>query len=113
MELLNMRQQAQRVIRFVTVQFIALVGWIVVQSTFSLSPLGHNIPFALMMVIEAVWWIALLAIMFLLFKVELNRFVQSALELEEANRRLRETTNNILTHLGNQSDQEESAYRLD
>ncbi len=113
MELLNMRQQAHRVIRFVTVQFIALVGWIVVQSTFSLSPLGSNIPFALMMVIEAIWWIALLAIMFVLFKVELNRFVQSALELEEANRRLRERTNDILAHLGNQGNQEERVFRLD
>jgi len=76
-------------------------------------PLGRNIPFALMMVIEAVWWIALLAIMFVLFKVELNRFVQSAPELEGTNRRLRERTNDILAHLGNQGYQEERVFRLD
>src|SRR2546421_6542811 len=86
----NMRHHSQRVIRFVTVQLIALVGWIVVQSLFSLSSFGRTLPFALMIVVEAVWWIATLLIMFLLFQREYNRFAQAALELEEANRRLRE-----------------------
>jgi len=36
MELLDMRQRAYRITLFVTVQFIALVGWIIVQSLFSL-----------------------------------------------------------------------------
>ncbi len=113
MALLNMRQRANRVTRFVTVQLIALVGWIVVQSFFSLSPLGRTVPFALTIVIEAIWWIATLVIMFLLFKREYDRFVQAVLELEEANRRLRVSTNNILSELRNQGDQEERISRPD
>jgi hypothetical protein len=113
MALLNMRQRANRVTRFVTVQLIALVGWIIVQSFFSLSPLGRTVPFALTIVIEAIWWIATLVIMFLLFKREYDRFVQAVLELEEANRRLRVSTNNILSELRNQGDQEERISRPD
>jgi hypothetical protein len=113
MALVNMQQRANRITRFVTVQLIALVGWILVQSFFSLSPLGRTIPFAVTMVIEAIWWIATLVIMFVLFRREYNRFVQAVLELEEANRRLRETTNNVLLELRNQGSQEESISRPD
>ena len=113
MAMQNMRQRAYRITRFVTVQLIALVGWIIVQSFFSLSPLGHTIPFAVTLVIEAIWWIATLVIMFFLFKREYNRFVQAVLELENANKRLRETTNDILLELKNQSDQEERISRPD
>jgi hypothetical protein len=113
MALLNMRQRARRVTRFVTVQLIALVGWIIVQSFFSLSPLGRTVPFAVTIVIEAIWWIATLVIMFLLFKREYDSFVQAVLDLEEANRRLRVTTNNILSELRNQGDQEEKIPRPD
>jgi hypothetical protein len=98
----HMQQRAHRVIWFLTVQLIALVGWIIVQSSFSLSPLGRTIPFTVTMVIEAIWWIATLVIMFLLFRREYRRFVQAVLELEEANRRLRTATNNILFELKNQ-----------
>lgn len=100
----NMSQKAQRITRFVTVQLIALVGWILVQSFFSLSPLGHTLPFALMIVVETIWWIATLVIMFVLFRAEYKRFIQAVFELEEANKRLRERTNNILSQLGNQGD---------
>jgi hypothetical protein len=113
MALVNMEQRANRITRFVTVQLIALVGWIIVQSFFSLSSLGRTIPFAVTMVIEAIWWIATLVIMFLLFRREYNRFVQAVLELEEANRRLRETTNNVLLELRNQGSQEERISRPD
>ncbi len=113
MALLNMRQRARRVTRFVTVQLIALVGWIIVQSFFSLSPLGRTVPFVVTIVIEAIWWIATLVIMFLLFKREYDRFVQAVLELEEANRRLRVSTNTILSELRNQGDQEEKISRQD
>jgi hypothetical protein len=106
MERQSMRQRASRITRFVTVQLIALIGWIIVQSFFSLSPLGRTIPFAVTLVIEAIWWIATLVIMFVLFKREYNRFVQAVVDLEDANRRLRETTNTILSELRNQGDQE-------
>jgi hypothetical protein len=105
---LSMRQKAQRVTRFVIVQFIALVGWILVQSFFTLSPFGSNVPFPLLMVIETVWWIATLGIMLWLFMRVHTHFVQSALELEEANRRLREATNQIFAQLRDQSTQKES-----
>ena len=99
MQGITMRDRAQRVSRFIIVQFIALVGWIIVQSTFSLTSLGRTIPFALMMVIEAIWWIVTLGIMLVLFRREYNRFVQSAVDLEDANRKLREATNQILAQI--------------
>jgi len=108
-----MEQRANRITRFVTVQLIALVGWIIVQSFFSLSPPGRSIPFAVTLVIEAIWWIATLVIMFLLFRRVYNRFVRAVLDLEEANRRLRETTNNVLLELRNQGNQEEKISRPD
>jgi hypothetical protein len=113
MALVNMEHRANRITRFVTVQLIALVGWIIVQSFFSLSSLGRTIPFAVTMVIEAIWWIATLVIMFLLFRREYSRFVRAVLDLEEANRRLRETTNNVLLELRNQGNQEEKISRPD
>jgi p-aminobenzoyl-glutamate transporter AbgT len=103
MQLHSMREHSRRITRFVTVQLIALVGWIIVQSSFSLSPLGRAIPFVLTMVIETIWWIATLVIMFLLFRQEYDRFVQTVLELEDANRRLRKATNDLLLERRNQS----------
>ncbi len=102
---MSMRQHAQRVSLFVTVQLIALIGWIIVQSTFTLSPLGRNISFPVIMVIETIWWIATLVIMFLLFRRLYNNFMQAALDLEEANKRLRDTTNSILTELRTRGEQ--------
>ena len=113
MEQTGMQKRAHKVRRFLTVQFIALIGWIIVQSFFSLSSFGRTIPFAVTMVIEAIWWIATLVIMFLLFRREYSRFVRAVLDLEEANRRLRETTNNVLSELRNQGNQEEKISRPD
>jgi len=108
-----MQERAYRISRFVTVQLIALVGWIIVQSFFTLSPPGRTIPFTLIMVIEAIWWTATLVIMFLLFRREYNNFVQAVLDLEDANRRLRHSTNTALSGLINQSDQEGRSSRSD
>ncbi len=107
MELLSMRQRSRRITWFVTVQLIALVGWIIVQSFFSLSALGRTIPFAVTIVIEAIWWIATLVIMFLLFKQEYNGFVKAVLELEEANKSLRRATKDFLLERRNPSQQEQ------
>jgi hypothetical protein len=107
MELLTMRQRSRRITWFLTVQLIALVGWILVQSFFSLSAPGRNIPFAVTIVIEAIWWIATLVIMFLLFKREYNGFVKAVLELEEANKSLRRATNDFLLEQRNPSEQEQ------
>ena len=99
MQQVTMRQRAHRVTRFVILQFIALVGWIIVQSSFSLTSLGRTIPFAVTLVVEAIWWIVTLAIMLVLFRREYNRFVQSAVELEEANKRFSVTTR-VLQQVG-------------
>ena len=102
---MSLQGKARRVTRFVWVQFIALLGWILVQLFFSLSPLGHSLPLALTLCIEAIWWMGLLLIMLLLFLQEYNRFVQAALDLEEANQRLRRATNQIVESLRTQDGQ--------
>ena len=109
MERLTMRHKANRLARFIVVQFIALVGWIIVQTIYSLSPLGRAIPFVLLTVIEGVWWIVLLGIMLLLFRREYNSFVQSALDVEEANKVLKGGTNILLAQLKDQRAQQERA----
>lgn len=103
----NMQRRAYGITRFTIVQLIALVGWIIVQSLFSLSPLGRTIPFTVTMVVEAIWWIATLLIMFVLFRQTYNGFVQAVLDLEEANKRLRSTTNSFLFQQKDQGAKEE------
>lgn len=70
----SMQQRTQRITRFVMVQYIALAGWVLVQSTFSLSSLGRTIPCALLMVLEAICWIATLLLLSVLFKREYTHF---------------------------------------
>jgi hypothetical protein len=101
----DMRQYASRIKWFLTVQLIALIGWIIVQSAFTLSPLGQKVPFPVIMVVETIWWIATLVIMFMLFRRVNNNFVRAALDLEDANKRLRGTTNSMLSELRNRGDQ--------
>jgi hypothetical protein len=112
MKELSMRQKSHRVTRFLITQFIALVGWIIVQSFFSLSVAGQHLPFLVTVLIEAVWWIALLAIMTRLFLLEYNRFVQAAVDLEEANQKLRNATNQLLQHMKNNQPQEDHAQPI-
>ncbi|HEV7236488.1 MAG TPA: hypothetical protein VGN15_09920 [Ktedonobacteraceae bacterium] len=106
MELSNMQQRASGTTRFAIVQLIALVGWIIVQSLFSLSPFGRSLPFAVMIVVEAIWWIVTLLIMFYLFRRTYNSFVKAALDLENANNRLRASTNSFLLQQRDQGAQE-------
>ena len=106
MEQTGMQKRANKVRRFLTVQFIALIGWIIVQSFFSLTPAGRAIPYAITIVIESIWWIATLLIMYFLFKQVYDNFVKAVLDLEEADRKLRNTTNNILLGLRKNQNQE-------
>ena len=106
MEQTGMQKRAYKVRRFITVQLVALIGWIIVQSFFSLTPPGRTIPYTITIVIEAIWWIATLVIMYLLFKQQYGNFVKAVLDLEEANRRLRGMTNNMLLELSNKQNQE-------
>jgi hypothetical protein len=107
MEIPDMRQRAYRITWFVTVQLIALVGWIIVQSVFSLSSLSSSLSFTAKLVIEAIWWIATLVIMFFLFRREYDGFVKAVLDLEEANRKLRKATSDLLIEIANPSEQEQ------
>lgn len=99
METLSLHRKARRVTRFVTIQFIALAGWVAVQTFFAISPIGRELPFITILFIEGVWWIALLFIMLQLFLREYNRFVRAALDLEDANTRLRMRTNDMLENM--------------
>ena len=92
----TLRDKARVVTYFVTVQIIALVGWLIVQSLFSLSPLGRSLPFEVMIIVETIWWIATLVIMYALFMRMYKAFVKSALDLEDANNRLRSAANQML-----------------
>ena len=103
----SMQQRASRIRRFVVVQLIALIGWIIVQSAFTLSSFGQNVPFPVIMVVETIWWIATLVIMFILFRRVYNGFVRAVLDLEEANKRLRQTTNRFLSDFKPQKGQGE------
>ena len=108
MEKISLQHKAQKVTRFILVQFCALAGWILVQLFFSLSPLGRTLSFSAIMVIESIWWMALLLIMLRLFLHEYNRFVQAALALEDANTRLRKRTNSVLEYMRAEHFPEES-----
>ena len=97
----DMRERANRISSFLTVQLIALVGWIVVQTVFFVTPISDSLPFIVKMVIETIWWIATLVIMFYLFRRIYDRFVQAVLNLEDANRRLRKATSDLLQGMAN------------
>jgi hypothetical protein len=103
----NLHQHVYRIRWFLTVQLIALIGWILVQSFFSLSPLGRALPFEVTIVSEAIWWILTLVIMFWLFRQVHKRFEEAVLQLEDANSRLRGSTNALFSRLKNQGGQEE------
>lgn len=99
MAMLSISQHANSVRRFVIIQLVALIGWILVQTFFTLSPPGRTVPFAVIIIIEAIWWAVTLVMMFLLFRRIYESFVQAAVDLEEANKRLRQRTNTILSDL--------------
>lgn len=99
MATLTITQHANSVRRFIIIQLVALIGWILVQTFFTLSPPGHVVPFSVIIIIEAIWWAITLVLMFLLFRRIYENFVRAAVDLEEANKRLRQRTNTILSDL--------------
>ena len=103
----NMRERANRISSFLTVQLIALIGWIIVQSLLFVSPLSNSLPFIVKMIIETIWWIATLVIMFYLFRRIYDRFVKAVLDLEDANKRLRKATSDLLIEIANPDEQEQ------
>lgn len=95
-QVLNMRERANRISSFLTVQLVALIGWIIVQSLLFVTPISSSVPFIVKMVIETIWWIATLVIMFYLFRRIYNRFVKAVFDLEDANKKLRQATSDLL-----------------
>jgi len=103
----NLRERANRISSFLTVQLIALIGWIIVQSLLFVTPISNTVPFILKMVIETIWWIATLVIMYLLFKRIYDRFVKAVVDLEDANTRLRRATSDLLQGMAKSGEQEQ------
>jgi tellurite resistance protein TehA-like permease len=103
----DMRTRADRISSFLTVQLIALIGWIIVQSLLFVTPISNSVPFIVKMVIETIWWIATLVIMFYLFRRIYNRFVKAVFDLEDANKRLRQATSDLLQRMANPDEQEQ------
>lgn len=106
----NLRERANRISSFLTVQLVALIGWIIVQTLFFVTPISDSLPFIVKMIIETIWWIATLVIMFYLFRRIYDRFVKAVLDLEDANRRLRKATSDLLQGMANpdQAEQKQS-----
>src|ERR1051326_3621430 len=104
----NLRERANRISSFLRVQLIALIGWIIVQSIFFVTPISDSLPFIIKMVIETIWWIATLVIMYLLFKRIYDRFVKAVVDLEDANKRLRQATSELLQGMVRPDEQEQS-----
>ena len=103
----NMRERANRISSFLTVQLIALIGWIIVQSLLFVSPVSNSLPFIVKMIIETIWWIVTLVIMFYLFRRIYDRFVKAVLDLEDANKRLRKATSDLLIEIANPDEQKQ------
>lgn len=106
-QLPNLRERANRVSSFLTVQLIALIGWIIVQSLLFVTPISSSVPFIVKMIIETIWWIATLVIMYLLFKRIYDRFVRAVFDLEDANKRLRQATSELLQGMANPGPDEQ------
>ena len=103
----NLRERANRISLFLTIQLVALIGWIVVQTLLFITPISNSLPFVVKMIIETIWWIATLVIMYLLFRRIYDRFVQAVLNLEDANRRLRKAASELLQGMANPNEGEQ------
>ena len=103
----DLHERANRISSFLTVQLIALVGWIIVQSLLFVTPVSDSVPFVVKMVIETIWWIATLVIMYFLFKRIYDRFVKAVFDLEDANTRLRRATSDLMQSMVKPGEQEQ------
>jgi|GEM_PF-745829 len=74
--LTQLESTSKRLHLFFSIALIALLGWVVVQTLFSLSPFGGAYPF-LVLAIEFVWWLSLLAVLAVLFKRVLATLIAS------------------------------------
>lgn len=65
---------------FFLVALVALIGWVIVQTLFSLSPFGKAQPF-IVLSIEFIWWFVLLALLAYLFNRVLSNLTFSTYNL--------------------------------
>ena len=103
----SLRERAHRISSFLTVQLVALIGWIIVQTLLFVTPVSGSVPFIIKMVIETIWWIATLVLMFYLFRRIYNSFVKAVLDLEDANNRLRRATSDLMQSMVKPDEQEQ------
>ncbi len=92
--LAQLEETYRRLRLFFSIALVALLGWVVVQTLFSVSPFGSTYPF-LVLAIEFVWWLSLLTVLALLFKRVLVTLTASTrrvkvfeVQLENANRQI-------------------------
>jgi len=90
----QLEDTSRRLRLFFITALIALLGWVVVQTLFSLSPFGRANPFVVLG-IEFVWWLSLLAALAVLFRRVLGRLTVSTRVLRIAEQRLENANEQI------------------
>ncbi len=93
--LAQLENTSKRLRLFFSTALIALLGWVVVQTLFSLSPFGRANPF-LVLTIEFAWWLSLLAILSLLFHRVLGRLIASTHRLKGVEKHLEDANEQIV-----------------
>ena len=92
--LTELENTSQRLRLFFSTALLALLGWVVVQTLFSLSPFGQAYPF-LVLAIEFVWWLSLLGVLAFLFRNVLGRLIMSTRTLRGVEKRLEDANEQI------------------
>ncbi len=90
----QLENSSQRIRMFFIVALVALLGWVVVQTLFSLSPFGQSNPFVVL-VIEFIWWLTLLAVLAILFRKAIARLIFSTYNVKLVEKRLAEANEQI------------------
>ncbi len=91
----QLEDSSKRIRLFFITALVALLGWVLVQTLFSLSPFGRAYPF-IVLTIEFFWWLSLLAVLVVLFRRVIGRLVTSTHTLKGVEKRLEEANEQIL-----------------
>lgn len=76
----QLQNTSRKLQTFFLVALIALIGWVIVQTLFSMSPFGKAQPF-IVLSIEFVWWLSLLTLLAYLFRRVLSNLTFSTYNL--------------------------------
>ena len=93
--LAQLEDTSKRLRLFFSTALVALLGWVVVQTLFSLSSFGRTNPF-IVLIIEFFWWLSLLAVLAVLFRRVLGRLVVSTHMLKGVEKRLEDANEQIV-----------------